>query len=425
MLAVKLEKKFTKDEILYLYLNKVYLGGGYYGVTAAFRGYFGKKLSESTVAECALIAGLLVAPGRYSPYVSPEYAKLRQGYVLRRLLDTGKIDEQTFHDAKNEVIKIQTKKFSSLKGGYFTDWIRQRVESKVGRENFGKNGFKIFTTMDLELQEKAEKYVKEGVKAIDKRQGYKGPLKNIDDDDDIYNLFLEQREKIYRENSKYFLLNTSPPNFVEYEHTLNKDILQKIEEHDQNILNLKSSYKIYPGNINPIEDPFINFINQDEVYEAIVLHTDNTHRSIYVSIGGIKGIIPYNEFRWARARLISEKRNYIPPVAYPSSILKRGDIILVKILEKETSIYKTMDPSAKKSLKRKNIIKMYKSQKFLKLTLDQESDVQGSLIAIHPKTGEILSLVGDETFQRQNLIEQFNPLDSPALHLNLYYTQPL
>ncbi|MCY4644815.1 MAG: transglycosylase domain-containing protein [Bacteriovoracales bacterium] len=404
LLAVKLEKKFTKDEILYLYLNKVYLGGGFYGVTAAFRGYFGKELNESTVAECALIAGLLVAPGRYSPYVNPEYAKLRQGYVLRRLLDTGKIDEETFQSAKNEVIKIQTKKSSSLKGGYFTEWIRQTVENKVGRENFGKNGFKIFTTIDLGLQENAEKYVKEGVKAIDKRQGYKGPLRHINRDEDIKKFFLEQREKIYRENSKFFLFNSSHDVLVKYEHILNEDTLQKIEEYDQSILKLKPSYKIYPGNLNPDEDPFINFINESEVYEAIVLHTDNVHRSIYVSIGGVKGIIPHKEFQWAKARLISTDRNYIPPVTYPNSILKRGDIILVKVLEKETSIYNTMNPSSKKALTRKETIKQYKSQKFLKLALDQESDVEGALVAIHPKTGEVLSLVGGKDFS----ISQFN-----------------
>merc|ERR1711991_513854 len=74
LLAQKIEKKFSKDEILFLYLNQVYLGGGYYGVKSAFKGYFDKRLDEATVAESALVAGLLVAPGRYSPYLHPEYA---------------------------------------------------------------------------------------------------------------------------------------------------------------------------------------------------------------------------------------------------------------------------------------------------------------------------------------------------------------
>src|SRR5690606_27858741 len=94
LLARKIEQKFTKQEILYLYLNQVYLGGGYYGVKAAFKGYFDKDLEEASTAESALVAGLLVAPGKYSPYVNPKYAKVRQSYVLRRLYETGKINQE-------------------------------------------------------------------------------------------------------------------------------------------------------------------------------------------------------------------------------------------------------------------------------------------------------------------------------------------
>ena len=93
LLARKIEQKFTKEEILFLYLNQVYLGGGYYGVKAAFRGYFDKNLEEATTAEAALVAGLLVAPGRYSPYVNPGFAKMRQNYVLKRMYETGKINQ--------------------------------------------------------------------------------------------------------------------------------------------------------------------------------------------------------------------------------------------------------------------------------------------------------------------------------------------
>ena len=87
MLARKIEEKFSKEEILYLYLNQMYFGGGNYGIKAAVRGYFGKDLHELSIAEAALLAGLLAAPGKYSPYVNPEYAKARQKYVLRRMFD--------------------------------------------------------------------------------------------------------------------------------------------------------------------------------------------------------------------------------------------------------------------------------------------------------------------------------------------------
>ena len=404
LLALELEKKFSKDEILYLYLNQVYLGGGYYGVTAAFRGYFEKELDEVTIAECALIAGLLVAPSRYSPYVNPEYAKVRQSYVLTRLLSTNKITEEEYLSAKNEVLKFRIKKSNPPTGEHFTDWIRQIVEKNVGKENFWQNGFKIVTTIDKGLQEKAEKYIREGVKAINKRQGYKGPLKYLRSEEDLRNFLVAQRNDIYKKNSNYFFLKLPKSAITEYELTPTPGELEKIEEYDDTILNISGRYKIYPGNPQDKKDPLWDFIKEGEIYKAVVLHTDNIHKSIYVSIGGIKGIIPYEEFRWAREMVISDERNYIPLVNRASSILKRGDIVLVKILKKNQTIYETMDKSEREKLKKqkksKEIIRKYKSQKFLKIALDQESDVEGALVAIHPVTGEILSLVGGSNFTK-------------------------
>ena len=107
LLAQKIEERFSKEEILFLYLNQMYFGGSYYGVKSAFKGYYGKELAEVTPAETAMIAGLLVAPGRYSPYVSPEYARRRQAYVLERMYKTNKITEEQYKSALVEKIKFR------------------------------------------------------------------------------------------------------------------------------------------------------------------------------------------------------------------------------------------------------------------------------------------------------------------------------
>src|ERR1035437_5768649 len=91
ILAQRIEEKLSKQEILYLYLNQVYLGGGYYGIKAAARGYYNKELKDITIAEASMLAGLLVAPGKYSPYVNPQAARKRQHYVLERMYKLGKI----------------------------------------------------------------------------------------------------------------------------------------------------------------------------------------------------------------------------------------------------------------------------------------------------------------------------------------------
>ena len=414
LLALQLEKKFSKDEILYLYLNKVYLGGGYYGVTAAFRGYFEKELKDATIAECALIAGLLVRPGRYSPYVNPEYAKFRQNYVLKRLLNTNKITPEEYHATKDEVLKFYIKKRSLVKGGHFTEWIRQEIESRVGKESLGRDGFKIVTTIDWQLQEQAEKYVKKGVKAIDKRQGYKGPMGHLKQNEDIKNFLIEQRRKIYRENSHYFLFEPEADVIRKYELAFSEDEFNNIEDHDNNTINLKKFYKIYPGNSKKHQDPFRSFIQDGEVYEAVVLHTDDVHKSIYTSIGGVKGIISHEHFRWARKRIISEQRNYTPQVENPSSILKHGDIVLVKVLGQSKSIYQTLSISVRNQLKDKKTIEGYRTQQFLELALDQESDVEGSLVAINPMNGEILSLVGGNNFTKSQFNRPFQSLRQPG-----------
>ena len=133
LLAQRIEERFSKKDILFFYLNQVYLGGGYYGVKAAFKGYFGKELSEVTIAESAIVAGLLVAPGKYSPYINPQKAKMRQDYVLRRLYETGKITANQFQEAKKEKTKFRTRKKTRFLAGHFTDWIRQRVINYVGK----------------------------------------------------------------------------------------------------------------------------------------------------------------------------------------------------------------------------------------------------------------------------------------------------
>ena len=415
LLALKLEKKFSKDEILYLYLNQVYLGGGYYGVTAAFRGYFEKELSEATIAECALIAGLLVAPGRYSPYVNPEYAKMRQNYVLNRLFDTKKIIEEEYQNAKKEIIRFSIKKTPTFKAGYFTHWIKEQIESKVGKNNFGGNGFKVVTTIDSQLQEKAEKYIKEGLKSIDKRQGYSGSLITLQSEERIYEFQIKQREKIYKSNSKYFHFNPQSEELTKYEIGSSEEDFERIRKYDKEVKEQRITKSIYPGNSKKTKDPFKKFIKDGDSYEAVVLKTNNQHQIIYASIGGVKGIIPHKGYQWARKRLISEKRNYVPLVTYPSHILKRGDIILVKILNKEKSIYELINSSSKISIQQNNeIASQYQSQYFLELELDQESEVEGALIAIHPISGEILSLVGGKDFKKSQFNRAIQALRQPG-----------
>lgn len=174
--AIKIEQTFSKEEILYLYMNQVYLGGGYYGIQAAVKGYFGKELKDVTVAEAALLAGLLSAPGRYSPFVNSEFAKRRQNYVLEQMYSKKRITEEAYEAARVEVINLQNERRQKLLAPYFSEWIRQLMVTAVGEESFLADGFQIKTTIDLDIQTAAEEAIDIGTREIDKRQGFKGQL---------------------------------------------------------------------------------------------------------------------------------------------------------------------------------------------------------------------------------------------------------
>lgn len=429
LLAKKIEERFSKEDILFLYLNQVYLGGGYYGVKAAFRGYFDKELTEATVAESALVAGLLVAPGRYSPYVNPQYAKKRQRYVLGRLLKTNKITQQEYEKAISEKIVLKIRQFSNMKAAYFTDWILQRLFEKFGKDEFLSNGYEIVTTIDWSLQKKAEEEVLKGVKAIDKRQGYKGPLKrlagSVDEasadkinggeslkslDQKMFDFFLEQRKKIYKDKSTQFVFHENGTTTKEFEYEEGE--LEKIIAIDKAKLeDVKARYRSRFRTGIVEEDKVLQLIDLDKNYKAVITSVSNEQRMIYVQFaGGAKAIIPYDNFKWAHERKITEERNYWGYLTRPEDVFNVGDVVLIKILSEPQSSWNHIYSTFKNKQKDKKLIKLIKGQKFYVAQLDQEPDAQGALLSISPQTGEIISMVGGSDFNKSkfNRVVQSN-----------------
>lgn len=403
LLARKIEQKFSKEEILFLYLNQVYLGGGYYGVKAAFKGYFDKSLESATPAESALVAGLLVAPGRYSPYVNPQYAKFRQSYVLKRMYETKKITEEEYQAALKEDIKMRIRIPNEVKGGHFTDWIRQEVMKAVGTDEFLTNGFTVVTTLDWSLQKKAEVIVKEKVKELDKRQGFKGAIRNLKDDAEITQFITDQRKKVLREQSTFFTFNTSGKNIYEFHE--DDDALQKnlsYFEEEKSKLNERFKNIIDIGNSQT--DSFINFVQLGKSYPAVVLSVDDVKRTILSEIAGSRVIIPEAGFAWAHERKFGENPVYLPAPKAPSKILKRGDVILVSIKKKGIPSDQLIHADFFKKYKEGTIRNLLSKQKFLEGELDQEPEAEGALMALNAATGEIVTMVGGVDFQKS----QFN-----------------
>ncbi|MGD9106460.1 MAG: transglycosylase domain-containing protein, partial [Desulfobacterales bacterium] len=151
-LAFQLERRYTKDEILELYLNQVYFGSGAYGVESAAKIFFGKPAKHLTLAECALIAGLPKSPSRYSPLVDKDLAIKRRNIVLKQMRDTGIISETAFTKAKEERIFPIKQNNNPIKAPYFVDYIKNFLENILGSSRLYKGGLTVYTTLDFNLQ---------------------------------------------------------------------------------------------------------------------------------------------------------------------------------------------------------------------------------------------------------------------------------
>ncbi|MFH0925308.1 MAG: PBP1A family penicillin-binding protein [bacterium] len=179
LLAVQIEKRYTKDEILELYLNQVYLGSGAYGVETAAMTYFGKHAKDLGLVECAMLAGLPQRPNTYSPLNNPELARKRLAVVLKRMAEIGYISEEQFNTALNAPLQLVAS--SSLEKNtapYFVDLIRSYIEESAfyGYNAIYKKGLAIYTTLNKDLQLAANQSVSEGLFELNKRHKYEFPL---------------------------------------------------------------------------------------------------------------------------------------------------------------------------------------------------------------------------------------------------------
>jgi len=274
ILSYRIEKAFSKDEILFLYLNQIYLGHGAYGVQAAAENYFGKPVKELSLAECAVLAGLPQAPTRYSPFRHPEQARARQVYVLNRMVEEGYISRAQANEALALKLDIKPRRNIYVEEvPYYTEHVRRYVEAKYGADALYTQGLQIHTAVNIDFQKMAEQEVNKGLQELDKRQGYRGPLKSV------------------------------PPADTE------AFIRDQQAELDKNPLE--------PGRVT----------------QALVAQVNDQAKTVSVKIGSDSGIIALADMDWAR-KPDPEVAHYNAKVRQPSAVLKAGDVILVKIKDK-------------------------------------------------------------------------------------------
>jgi penicillin-binding protein 1A len=364
LLATEVEKNLKKEEILYLYLNQIYFGHGAYGVQNASQTYFKKSIDKITLEEAAILAGLPQAPSRYSPVSNPSRAKERQLYVLKRMADVGFITREEAETASKLPVKVYIRDNYDDLAPFYMETVRQILVDKLGEKAVLDEGITVQLAMDLEKQIAAQDSLKSGLKDLDKRQGFRGPLKNMTDEKEISELLEKEKKKL--------ILETNP------ERTILPDG-QFAEVQMANTVHANSP-KI-PG-----------YMKLNENYQGVVKEVNDVDGYVIVQLPGVEGIIDFESMKWAR-KPNSEVRADLAQIQKPSEALHVGDIINVDLVSDKVVLEKFKDPKIK--VKPKIDLSPY-----VAVHLDQEPLVEGAIVSFDQRSQELLALVGGYDFRR-------------------------
>lgn len=295
ILASQIERNLTKQQILYLYLNQIYLGHAAYGVQAAAKVYFDKDVSNLTIAECALIAGMPQAPGKFSPHLNPKKAKERQMYVLRRMFENHYISQTEYDNATKEELKVHDSVDVNPKySPYFVETIRRQLAEKYGDRALYEDGLQIVLDVDPALMKTAGQAVREGLRAIDRRNGYRGPIKRLKNPEDIERWIDDSHVKVVMDELGYDVL--MPEGRL--------DTLEAVK-----LAGMKQESDI---------------LRQNGVYHGVVMGFDAKAKTTLVQVGIVKAEIPLAEITWAK-----------PGVKDPAQVLSKGDVVQIRVLKND------------------------------------------------------------------------------------------
>ncbi len=183
LLAVELEKKFSKQQILTLYCNLIFMGHGNYGMESAARAYFGKTVQDVDLSEAAVLAGIPQRPSAYSPYKSPDLVITRRDYVLRRMWEEGYIAEEEYRETLDLPLLVVPNRQKDLRAPYFAEEVRRYLETTYGTEGLLEQGLQVDTTLDPAIQAATEEALQQGLVRLDQRQGWRGALHHVESED--------------------------------------------------------------------------------------------------------------------------------------------------------------------------------------------------------------------------------------------------
>ncbi len=347
ILAQRIEKYLNKNEILYLYLNQIYLGSGAYGVEAAAQTYFGKSVSDLSLAESALIAGLVPAPSRYSPRANPVAAHNRRRFVLRRMEEERFITSEQRTLAREQELEFKAVEWDETRAAaaYFVEEVRRYLERHYGSEEMLTGGLSVRTTLDIERQVDAYRAVRRGLRDQDRRQGFRGPIRSIP-------------------RMQWTAL---------------------LEELAQS-----ASPSLEPGST---------------IVPALVVEVDDEAQQVRLALGPERQtFLSLEDLKWA-GEPDKEVDGAIPRVKQVSQALKVGYLVwLEQVGERSPEPVELEDPNLEAVLLEDPNLAAAELGPIPVYALYQPPNVEGSLVAMDVETGHVRALIGGYSFHRS----QFN-----------------
>lgn len=338
LLALKIENEFTKEDILVLYLNKIFFGHRAYGIRAAAQVYYGKKVEELTLSELAMLAALPKAPSVSNPLTNSERALERRNYILARMRELNYITAQQFQEAvlaPNTAMlhKLETQ----VEAPYVAEMVRNEMIKRFGEELAYTEGYRVYTTLEPELQRLAQKALRDALYAYDERHGYRGPLGHV---------------KLPKNN---------------------------VQEKADDVL---QNYPMYA-----------------DLLPSIVL--ENHAKSVIAynpKLGEFS--IAWQDLAWAHRYRGSNHVGGTPRSA--SNIVRRGDIILVRPVAEKVKQDKIEPPSTKNRRKKMEEQEPHIAPEKIRWKLAEIPQIEGALVSLDPNNGAIVALAGGFDFYHSN-----------------------
>lgn len=376
ILAWQIEQSLTKEEILHLYLNHIYLGHGAYGVAVAAQTYFGKKLAELTIAEAAILGGLPQAPSRYSPARNPDTVKRRQLYVLRQMFEADFISKTEYDQAVIEDVFIEPRKnLNRTVAPYFVEYVRQYLMNKYGSRMVLQDGLKIYTTLNADMNRYGQNALRQGLSELEKRQGYRGPIEQLETEDDVHDYFSGRR---FEERDRGDV-------------QINAELEVSQEE-------AEAAGKIRMKPARPLEEG-------DFVEGVVVLVRDEQDDALVEYEPDYFARLSLADMKWAHERVRpDDDEQVIQRVRKVSQVVSRGDVIVL-------SVKSTESPYEGEQLQelRKDLDLMPEDQeveeelvpvRVIDAQLEQVTEVEGALLSADPRNGYVRAMIGGYDFNR-------------------------